>query len=187
MNQPPGFWEPIRSRNIRPLNPLQLTIILSWVILQGAALAQSVDNFMPRDAANCDIRLPPADAGLIASPGGFVVIYPRNAALTPGYTGCKRLWIAGPGERFSTFATLYFKGGQLAVAASHDFRNDPEKLEGVCALPAGKSLLPDSGRRYTDKACAGIASEGLYSLMTPSWPRLCAKESTNKVCQEEPN
>jgi hypothetical protein len=41
-------------------------------------------------APNCSVDQPPPDAGAAAMPGGFLLVYPRNAQLSDSYTGCKR-------------------------------------------------------------------------------------------------
>lgn len=156
------------------------------VLLSGLSWAQGIADFVPKGAKHCALTQPPPDAGLIATPGGFLMVYPRNAALQSEYTGCKLLWIVETEERYLKLATLYFKAGKLALAASHDFRNAPEQLEAACAFPQAKSLLPNSGRQVTDEECAQFEAEGLYALRTPSWPRQCALEPENQICQEDP-
>lgn len=54
-------------------------------ILASPALAQ-----IPA-GPTCTVDRPPPDAGLYATPGGFLMVHPRNAALSDGYTGCKTL------------------------------------------------------------------------------------------------
>jgi len=151
----------------------------------ASAFAQSLSDVLPVKAMNCALKDPPEQAGIAATPGGFVLVYPRDAALTDTFTGCKLMWIVD-GTKSLRYATLYFDGGKLAVAAAHDMRGDPNKLSAACALPAGKSLLPKSGQKANDAGCAGFAEDPFYALRLPTWPRTCLTDSSGAVCREEP-
>ena len=83
-----------------------------------AVLAQTAQDVIPMQATHCAINTPPPAAGLAATPGGFVMVFPRNDALPKDYTGCKLMWIVN-GEQRPRFATLYFDNGKLAVAAAY--------------------------------------------------------------------
>ena len=113
------------------------------------------------------------------------MVFPRNAALSDTFTGCKLLWIVD-GTKRRRFATLYFRNGKLAVAAAHDPRGDPAKITGACGFPEGKSLLPTSGQQSRDAACAGFSGDALYALRVPTWPRQCLTDVNAAVCQAEP-
>ncbi len=90
------------------------------------------------------------------------------------------------GERPPRFATLYFKEGTLAVAAAHNIRDASGRLDGACAFPEGKSLLPNAGREIKDSGCTGFSKEGFYQLYVPTWPRLCMTDPKAAVCQQDP-
>ncbi len=157
----------------------------SLVLYSTVSGAQTVQDIIPAAAPNCSVVTPPSDAGLVATPGGFVLVYPRNAGLSNTYTGCKSLWIADT-DRTPRFATLYFEAGQLRIAAAHDPRDPAAKLEGACAFPEGKSLLPQSGRQFADSACQGFHEDAFYGLHVPTWPRICMTAPENAVCQRDP-
>ena len=74
--------------------PHRLAIaLLLFVPALPAALAQ-----IP-DAPNCSVDQPPSDSGAFGTPGGFLLVYPRNAGLSDRYTGCKTLWVVdAPGH-----------------------------------------------------------------------------------------
>lgn len=147
--------------------------------------AQSVRDFIPTDAANCAVTSPPASAGIAATPGGFLMVYPRNDAIGNGYTGCKVLWVVDT-DRMPRLATLYFEAGVLSRALSHDVRSATEAIEVACDLTAGRSLLPNGGRKATDAMCRGLPAEELYGLRVATWPRKCLKEPDAGVCSQDP-
>ena len=163
---------------------IRYTIAL-FVLLPAIALAQSVKDVIPVAEPNCAIEIPPAAAGLSVTPGGFVMVYPRNDALSKQYTGCKSMWIVD-GERYNRFATLYFKEGALVTAAAHNVREASSKLDGACAFPAGKSLLPNAGRQIGDSGCAGFADQPFFRLHLPTWPRICLTDPKAAICQQDP-
>lgn len=144
---------------------------------------EALSSLIPRDAPNCRVSSPPASAGLAVSPGGVVIVFPRNDGIAEQYTGCKHLWIADT-ERTPRLATLYFEGGQLARAVAHDVRDPSGAVEGACSFPDGRSLLPTSGRRFDDKACRGIVEEALYSLRVPTYPQSCMAKPDAPACRD---
>jgi hypothetical protein len=150
-----------------------------------SATAQTVSDVIPANASYCALKEPPAEAGVAVTPGGFVMVYPRNAGLSDTFTGCKLMWIVD-GTKLLRYATLYFKSGKLAIAAAHDMRGDPDKLNAACAFPAGKSLLPKSGQKTSDAGCTGFAEDSFYALRLPTWPRACLTDASARVCQEDP-
>src|SRR6188768_2545263 len=101
------------SRNI---NVLSLAI---GVAVATPASAQVVADLVPAQAMHCALTVPPAQAGIAGTPGGFVMVFPRNDALTDNFSGCKLLWVVD-GDKMMRFATLYFKNGKLAIAIAHD-------------------------------------------------------------------
>ena len=82
-------------------------VVLLLMFLANAAMAQFAHEVIPASALHCADDKPPAASGLAGTPGGFVIIHPRNDALTKQYTGCKMMWVVN-GERHHKFATLYF-------------------------------------------------------------------------------
>lgn len=160
-----------------------------WLVL-GAwlplpASAQAWKDLVPIQAANCAVVAPPAGAGIAATPGGFVMVFPRNAALPKDYTGCKALWVLD-GERPLRFATLLFERGVLRTGVAHDIHSPTGAVEGACAFPGGKSLLPKAGRRLPDSACSGLAADAFYGLHLPTWPRTCLTTPDAPVCTRDP-
>lgn len=167
-------------------------VLLRWLLLLSASTviassshAQSLTDFVPASAANCALTTPPATAGLFATPGGFVMVYPRNDALTDTFTGCKALWVVDL-DNMRRLATLYFEKGTLTRAIAHDARDPKGAIEGACDVVAGRSLLPDGGRRFTDAACKGFTGEELYGLRVPTWPRRCLTEPEAAPCKADP-
>lgn len=165
---------------------MKIRHVIPWLmLLSNAALAQVAGDFIPAAAPNCAIESPPAAVGLAVTPGGFVMVYPRNDALTKQYTGCKILWVV-TGERPPRFATLYFKEGVLAVAAAHNTRDATGRLDSACAFPEGKSLMPNAGREIKDSGCRGLTNNGFDQLYLPTWPRICMTDPKAAVCLQDP-
>lgn len=113
------------------------------------------------------------------------MVYPRNDALTDTFTGCKALWVVDL-DNMRRLATLYFEKGTLTRAIAHDSRDPKGAIEGACDVVAGRSLLPDGGRRFTDAACKGFTGEELYGLRVPTWPRRCLTEPEAAPCKADP-
>ena len=160
-------------------------VLLAWLPALVQAQSLSISEVVPSTEPNCAIDIPPAAAGIVATPGGGVMVYPRNDALPKQYTGCKSLWVVD-GEQFRRMATLYFKGGHLVTAATHDTRDASGKLDAACAFPKGKSLLPNAGRQFTDARCGGFVHEPLYHLHLPTWPRSCLVDADVAICKRDP-
>ena len=172
---------------MRTLNPACLALLLALPSAQPSlAIAQALRDLVPAKAPNCAVTAPPPDAGIAATPGGFAVVFPRNAALPRDYTGCKVLWVLD-GDRPRRLATLYFDGGVLRTAVAHDARSDGGKVDAACAFPAGKSLLPKAGRRLPDSGCAGFGGEAFYGLHLPTWPQSCLSAPESDVCKKDPD
>ena len=155
------------------------------LLAQAQSQSQSLSDVIPSTEPTCAVEIPPAAAGIAATPGGFVMVYPRNDALPKQYTGCKTMWVVD-GERVRRMATLYFKGGNLLTAAAHNTRDASGKLDGVCSFADGKSLLPNTGRQSKNAGCGGIAGEPFYHLHLPTWPRSCMSDPNAAICQQDP-
>lgn len=126
------------------------------------------------DAPHCSVDQPPPDAGAYGTPGGFLLVHPRNAALSDGYSGCKTLWVVHAPERIHRLMTLYFERGKLRVARIYDGRGAPEP-RATCSLPG-----PASG-------CDGVESNPLTALRLPTWPRICMTRPEAPPCAKEPH
>jgi len=155
------------------------------VAVATPASAQVVADLVPAQATHCALTAPPAQAGIAGTPGGFVMVFPRNDALTDNFSGCKLLWVVDV-DRMRRFATLYFRNGKLAIAIAHEVRDSTGAIAGACALPEGKSLLPNSGRQISDAACKGFTEDSFYALRLPTWPRSCLTDTRAAVCVADP-
>ena len=123
-------------------------------------------------APHCTVDRPPPDAGLYATPGGFLLVYPRNSELSDRYTGCKTLWVVDTPDRFIRMMILYFENGRLRVAHSY---NKDGSSRGTCTLP-GQSA-----------GCEGVDSNPLTALRMPTWPRMCMDRPNEPRCAKEPD
>jgi len=160
-------------------------LLFALAVCAVEARAIEVFDFVPRDAAHCALAAPPADAGIAVTPGGFVIVHPRNAALGAKYTGCKTMWAdANPGT-WKRFATLYFEEGQLRRVVAQDPRDG--SIRGACGLPLGHSLPPHGASDVEDTACEGVRDEPFYGLRLPTWPRACATQPDRPVCRADPS
>ncbi len=162
-----------------------MTLVALMVLWPTPVVAQSLYEIIPTAEPNCAIESPSAAAGIAATPGGFVMVHPRNDALTKQYTGCKIMWVIND-DRFPRMATLYFKSGQLVTAAAHNVRDASGALDAACAFPEGKSLLPNAGRQIKDAGCRGLTGESFYNLYLPTWPRSCLADPKATLCQQDP-
>ena len=143
----------------------RLAMALLFLFAMPAALAQ-----IP-DAPNCKVDRPPPTAGLYATPGGFMMVHPRNAGLSGSYTGCKVLWVVDSPERFIRLMTLYFENGRLRFAQSYEKEGS---IRGTCAVPSQA------------KGCEGVESNPLTALRMPTWPRSCMDRPNDPQCSKEP-
>ena len=165
---------------------IALAAVLLLLTTTARAGAQApTDSLVPAKSPRCRVTTPPDSAGGVVSPGGFLLVFPRNDALTERYTGCKVLWVVDV-DRTPRLATLYFERGELRRAISHDVRDAAGAVEGACAFPEGRSLLPNSGRRFTDASCKEITGESLHALRLPTWPRSCMTSPDAPVCKADP-
>jgi hypothetical protein len=129
------------------LHRFVLTVMLASAA--GPASAQSLRDIIPLDAAHCALTAAPPDAGIAATPGGFVMVFPRNAALSDEYTGCKVMWIVDT-DQLRRFATLYFIGGKLKTAVAHEIREPAAPLLGACAFRRRSVLWAATGDLAAD-------------------------------------
>ena len=141
--------------------------VLLLLLSVSSALAQ-----IPAAAPNCAVDQPPRDAGLYATPGGFLLVHPRNAALSDRYTGCKTLWVVDAPARFIRMATFYFEQGRLRIAHSY---NKDGSSRGTCTLP-GQA-----------QGCEEVESNPLTALRMPTWPRVCMYRPDDPQCTKEPD
>jgi hypothetical protein len=158
---------------------------LAACALAPSIAAQGVADLVPGNAAHCGISDPPATAGIAATPGGFLMVYPRNDALTGDFTGCKVLWVVDV-DHMSRLATLYFERGALVRALARDTRDPKGSIEVACDLRSGLSLLPNAERRATDASCLAEPREDLYALPLATWPRRCLVEPDAAICKRDP-
>ena len=142
--------------------------VLPLLFATATALAQ-----IP-DAPNCTVDQPPPDAGAYATPGGFLLVHPRNVFLSDDYTGCKVIWVVDAPDRFNRLMTLYFEAGNLRVALGYDGRGANE-LRATCKLP---DAAPE---------CRGVESHPLSALKLPTWPRSCMTRPDAPECKKKPD
>lgn len=181
-----GATDPARTPRHWAMQRLTTGVIVALLLCAATGRAQSLpDSLIPSAATNCRVASPPAGAGLAVTPGGFLLVFPRNEAIGEHYTGCKLLWIVDT-DRTPRLATLYFERGELTRAVAHDVRDPAGAITGACAFPAARSLLPTTGARFTDSACAGVTQESLYALRLPTLPRSCLTTPDAPVCKEDP-
>jgi len=149
------------------MNRLAKVLLSSFAM--PAALAQ-----IP-DAPNCAVDQPPPDAGAFVTPGGFLLVHPRNAYLADDYTGCKVVWVVDAPDRFNRLMILYFERGKLRVAHGYDGRG-ANQLRAICTLPGA-----------AQPGCDGIESHPLSALKLPTWPRSCMTRPDTPQCKKEPD
>ena len=140
--------------------------VLLFASAMPAALAQ-----IP-DALNCAVDQPPPDAGAYGTPGGFLLVHPRNAQLPDSYTGCKVLWVVDAPDRFHRLLTLYFERGKLRIAQAYDGRGASQP-RATCTLPG------------QTPGCDGVETNPLAALKLPTWPRICITRADALQCTKD--
>ena len=64
----------------------------------------------------------PADAGTYVTPGGFLLVWPRNAGFARDYSGCRTLWVMQSADDTPLLMRLYFRSGRLEAVQGFDGR-----------------------------------------------------------------
>lgn len=145
-------------------------------ILTALALASpclGAEPAIPPGAPHCALKAPPAAAGAYGTPGGFLLVHPRNDALPADFTGCKSLWVVRGAGDVPLLMRLYFRGGALAVAEGYDGRGGRQPV-GVCGVSEPRA------------ECAGMGDNPLTALHLPTWPRACMEQPELAACARDP-
>lgn len=141
----------------------------------AASAAQPQQSWFPESEASCAATTAPADAGAVVTPGGFMLVHPRNDRIADDYTGCKTLWIYDDPDVPRRWATLRFVRGQLTRAVI--WRREVEDIaDRVCDRPASAQA----------PGCGGIDDNEFVSLRLPSWPRVCMTAPDREECRQDP-
>lgn len=157
---------------MKPVRAIGFSMLMFCCSTAGAAEPRS---WFPETEPSCAAATPPADAGAVATPGGFMLVHPRNDRIADDYSGCKTLWIYDDPEVPRRWATLRFVRGQLARAVI--WRRDAEGIaDRVCDRPAS-AQAPE---------CSGAEGNELTALHLPSWPRVCMTQPDRKECAQDP-
>lgn len=155
---------------------MSAAMALSALACVGDACA--AEPFLP-DLPSCARGAAPDGAGMVATPGGFMLVYPRNADLPDDYTGCKTLWVMDVDPAPWRWATLWFRDGRLQRVVSMSKGTPAPRVCDMpgATLPTGYAPAP---------ACEGLDDHPWVSLRLPSWPRACAGDAPPAVCEKEP-
>lgn len=74
---------------MRMKHGMPVAVVLAATVCAGGARAG--ESVLP-DALSCTRTMAPEEAGVVATPGGFMLVHPRNADLSDDYVVCKTLW-----------------------------------------------------------------------------------------------
>lgn len=129
---------------------------------------------------SCAVLHAPPEAGAVVTPGGFLLVHPRNARLPAHYSGCKTLWIMDTDPAPRRWSTLWFREGRLQRAVLWQ-REAPQVVDRVCDMPGG---TPPGATAA--EPCTGVEGNALMALFLPSWPRACTVDTTLAACAGEP-
>ncbi|MBP6900694.1 MAG: hypothetical protein KBC73_11425 [Burkholderiaceae bacterium] len=178
-HQPPLWRSEAFVEDLEPALPLPVWRQPAWwrslalalmLVTVGALQAEAAP-----DAASCRQLQPPADAGVAATPGGFVLVHPRNADLPAQYSGCRTLWVMQSEDRLPLLMRVHFQQGRAVAVEAFDGRGDaPQAPPRRCSIPSG------------ERACAGVEQHPFVARQLPTWPRICAVEPQRPVCQGDP-
>lgn len=124
------------------------------------------------EGRHCDLAQPPTDAGAYATPGGFLLVYPRNHGVGKDYSGCRLIWVMQEAAFTPLLLRAQYRRGVLYRVQGYDGRGGDNAT--TCTLPT------------TDPACAGLASHELLVLNLPTWPRVCTVDPAAAACRADP-
>lgn len=145
---------------------------LSLLLCAGVPWLPAAAAGMPADGRHCALTQPPADAGAYATPGGFLLVWPRNAGFGRDYSGCRTLWVMQSADDTPLLMRLYFRGGRLEAAQGFDGRGGQSAR--TCVRP------------FDAPGCGGIADNPLTAPDLPTWPRICTEQPDHAVCRRDP-
>jgi len=91
-------------------------LVLGGMLAMTVVGAWGTEADIPSRALNCSLTAPPRDAGVYVTPGGFLLVHPRNASLPRDYTGCKSIWVMDSPDHVPLYVRLYFEQGRLRLA-----------------------------------------------------------------------
>jgi hypothetical protein len=124
------------------------------------------------EGRHCALTQPPAAAGAYVTPGGFLLVYPRNAEIGERYSGCRLIWVMQEAAFTPLLLRAQYRRGVLYRVQGYDGRGGDNAT--TCTLPT------------TDPACAGLASHELLVLNLPTWPRVCTVDPAAAACRADP-
>ncbi|MCL1635618.1 hypothetical protein M2650_13400 [Luteimonas sp. SX5] len=156
---------------------MALRAVANAVLIWSASIAVAAEPPKPWFPAepSCTVITAPADAVAVVTPGGFMLVHPRNDRIADDYSGCKTLWIYDDPDVPRRWATLRFAHGELVRAVI--WRRDAQEVaDRVCDRPAS-AQAPE---------CSGVEGNELTALRLPSWPRVCATDPDRKECAQDP-
>jgi hypothetical protein len=157
-------------------------VCASGLLLVCAALhaGEAPTSWFPDDPS-CRLQQVPDDAGAVVTPGGFLLVHPRNDRLRADYSGCKTLWIDDEPGSPRRWSTLLFENGRLRRSVLWQ-RDAPEMADRVCDMPgSGARPLP-----RPQEPCSGIDGNELVALYLASYPRVCMTDPDRKECKQDP-
>ena len=149
--------------------------LAALLVLLGSLQAQAQAQAAAPDVASCRRMQPPADAGVAVTPGGFVLVHPRNADLPADYTGCRTLWVMQSEQHWPLLMRVHFRQGRAVAVDAYDGRG-----EAAAAAPRHCSIPSDQ------RGCTGVEQHPFVARQLPTWPRVCAQDAQQAVCQGDP-
>ena len=85
-----------------PSNYVTLACIFAASFSQGSAIANT----------DCNISVPPKDAGETQAHGVILYIYPRSHLITSGYNGCQNQWFLDD-DHYRKLNVVHYKNGEI--------------------------------------------------------------------------
>lgn len=137
------------------------------------SLGWAADAVFPAGARDCALITPPAESGVFVTPGGILLIYPRNASVPEDFTGCRTIWVVRGTGDWPLLTRLYFQAGRLSRVQRFDGRGGTQ-AQISCSLPT------------EEKGCGGLEDNPLTALRVPTWPRICLNQPGLPVCGRDP-
>jgi hypothetical protein len=111
---------------------------LFWALLHTIGVAYAADEGRPK-GPNCDLAVPPKNAGEELNHGIILKIYPRALHMPKGYTGCQVMWMA-EGKKWHTISVVAIENGSAVRIWAPDGVGG---IEQGCRFKDGKVVKGD--------------------------------------------
>lgn len=107
------------------------------VVLYGCS---SINNSSKPIGDNCDLDVPPNNAGEVVTEGVFFKIFPRTNEITKAYNGCQIIWVS---DDWTLYLIVERKNGDITRLWATNMK-DPEEFQ--CGYSSGVLVKGNPGK-----------------------------------------